>query len=415
MVLGGLAPDLGVGAGAESAGELAPDVELDVGVAHQQRLRVGVDGDELDALETDLDHPVDGVDAAAADADDLDDGEVVLRCCHVGASSLSAAWSVPGCPVSRTLTLKLRVIVMSTSEVEVDGRCGPRPVQRPRPRHAATGCQRRVVGASRGAHVEHADVRSRALGVVDQDGEHRRLARARARGSPRSRSGAGSSASSTSSGDPARTVRTCRAHVGRQGGQHVQRRPQRRRARVHRRADQRQPGRPAGDRAEHRPGAVHQREPLAARLPRRPAPVRATTMLTVCGQCRATVTDCTAGQPADPGRHRARVEAGQRRRPAGSRPPCGPRSASTRAVPWTSTVADAEHRRAPAPARRRPATSSTRTVTVRVTAQPGTPAGRAPRADQPVGDLRRRRHEARLGRAGRAPRGRSSSRRRRRR
>ena len=82
VVLGGLLADLGVGAGAEAAGELAADVELDVGVAHQQRLRVGVDGDELDALEADLDHPVDGVDAAAADADDLDDGQVVLRCCH---------------------------------------------------------------------------------------------------------------------------------------------------------------------------------------------------------------------------------------------------------------------------------------------------------------------------------------------
>ena len=82
VVLGGLAADLGVGAGAEAAGELPADVELDVGVAHQQRLRVGVDGDELDALEPDLDHPVDGVDAAAADADDLDDREVVLRCRH---------------------------------------------------------------------------------------------------------------------------------------------------------------------------------------------------------------------------------------------------------------------------------------------------------------------------------------------
>ena len=82
VVLGGLAADLGVGAGAEAAGELAADVELDVGVAHQQRLRVGVDGDELDALEADLDHPVDGVDAAAADADDLDDRQVVLRSCH---------------------------------------------------------------------------------------------------------------------------------------------------------------------------------------------------------------------------------------------------------------------------------------------------------------------------------------------
>ena len=77
--LGGLPADLGVAAGAEAAGELAADVELDVGVAHQQRLRVGVDGDELDALQAGVDHAVDGVDAAAADADDLDDGEVVLR------------------------------------------------------------------------------------------------------------------------------------------------------------------------------------------------------------------------------------------------------------------------------------------------------------------------------------------------
>ena len=77
-----LLADLGVGAGAEPAGELTADVELDVGVAHEQGLRVGVDRDELDALEADLDHPVDGVDTAAADADDLDDGEVVLGCCH---------------------------------------------------------------------------------------------------------------------------------------------------------------------------------------------------------------------------------------------------------------------------------------------------------------------------------------------
>ena len=81
-VLGGLAPDLGVGARAEAAGGVASDVELDVGIAHQQRLRVGVDGDELDALEALLDHPVDGIDAAAADADHLDDGEVVMRGGH---------------------------------------------------------------------------------------------------------------------------------------------------------------------------------------------------------------------------------------------------------------------------------------------------------------------------------------------
>ncbi len=94
VVLGRLAADVGVGAGAEAAGELPADVELDVGVAHQQGLRIGVDRDELDALETDLDHPVDGVHATAADSDDLDDCEVVLRCCHVEGLSprVTYAW-----------------------------------------------------------------------------------------------------------------------------------------------------------------------------------------------------------------------------------------------------------------------------------------------------------------------------------
>ena len=82
MVVGGLLAHVGVGARPEPARELATDVELDVGVTHEQCLGVGVDGDELDSLEADLDHPVDGVDTAAADADDLDDGEVVLGCCH---------------------------------------------------------------------------------------------------------------------------------------------------------------------------------------------------------------------------------------------------------------------------------------------------------------------------------------------
>src|SRR5690606_18670719 len=84
VVLGCAATHLGVGAGAEAAGELATDVELDVGVAHEQRLCVGVDGDELDAAKAELDHAVDGVDSAAAHADDLDHGEVILVCGHAG-------------------------------------------------------------------------------------------------------------------------------------------------------------------------------------------------------------------------------------------------------------------------------------------------------------------------------------------
>ena len=118
VVLGRLAPDLGIGSRAEAAGEFPADVEFDVGVAHQQRLGVGVDGDELDALESLLDHPVDGVDSAAADSDDLDDREVVLRCCHDEGPfrSLTCNFMRHGARavVSKTLTLKLRFSFMST-------------------------------------------------------------------------------------------------------------------------------------------------------------------------------------------------------------------------------------------------------------------------------------------------------------
>src|SRR5438874_2572011 len=40
--------------------------------ADLRRLSVGIDGDELHALDAGFDHAVDGVAAAAADADDLD-------------------------------------------------------------------------------------------------------------------------------------------------------------------------------------------------------------------------------------------------------------------------------------------------------------------------------------------------------
>src|SRR5262249_4712099 len=64
----------------ETARQLASDVELHVGVAHQQRLGVGVDGDELDALQPRIDHAVDGIDAATADTEDFDHSQIVLRC-----------------------------------------------------------------------------------------------------------------------------------------------------------------------------------------------------------------------------------------------------------------------------------------------------------------------------------------------
>ena len=73
----GFLADARVGAGTEAARELRADVDLHLRVAHEQRLRVGVDRDELDAAQAGVDHAVDGVGAAAADADDLDHCEVV--------------------------------------------------------------------------------------------------------------------------------------------------------------------------------------------------------------------------------------------------------------------------------------------------------------------------------------------------
>ena len=69
-------PDARVGAGAEAARRLRADVDLHVGLGHEERLRVRVHRDELDAGDAGLDHPRHRVRAAAADADDLDHGEV---------------------------------------------------------------------------------------------------------------------------------------------------------------------------------------------------------------------------------------------------------------------------------------------------------------------------------------------------
>src|SRR6185295_3696236 len=77
-----LAAHLRVRARTEAPRQLSADVELDVRVGHQEGLGVGVDRDELDTLEADLDHAVHGVDTTATDPDDLDHGQVVLRCCH---------------------------------------------------------------------------------------------------------------------------------------------------------------------------------------------------------------------------------------------------------------------------------------------------------------------------------------------
>ena len=83
------AAHFGIAACTEAAREFAPNVEFDIGIAHQQCLRICVDSNELNALEACIDHAVDGVDATSAHTDDLDHCEIILRrACHQGTSDI---------------------------------------------------------------------------------------------------------------------------------------------------------------------------------------------------------------------------------------------------------------------------------------------------------------------------------------
>ena len=82
MVFRGSGADFRVGARAKPAGQFPPDIKLHVRVAHEKRLRVRIDRDELNTFESLFDHPVYGIDATPADTDHLDDRQIVLRCCH---------------------------------------------------------------------------------------------------------------------------------------------------------------------------------------------------------------------------------------------------------------------------------------------------------------------------------------------
>src|SRR6185312_15009693 len=77
VLLSGLPAHLGIAARTQPAGQLAPDVQLQVGVAHQQGLGVRVGGDELHVSQPRVDHTVDGVDPSATHTDHLYDGQVV--------------------------------------------------------------------------------------------------------------------------------------------------------------------------------------------------------------------------------------------------------------------------------------------------------------------------------------------------
>jgi hypothetical protein len=97
------ATDLGVRTRAEAACRLTADVEFDLRVRHEQRLRVRVHRDELDPAQAALDHAVDRIHTAPADPDHLDDGEVVLRRIHH--RDLRSPGEAPGLPGETPLCL----------------------------------------------------------------------------------------------------------------------------------------------------------------------------------------------------------------------------------------------------------------------------------------------------------------------
>src|SRR4029079_9773030 len=71
ILLDGLTSDLRPRTSAETARQLLADLDLQVGLGGEQRLRICVDGDELYAFQMLVDHPIDGIAATAADAHDL--------------------------------------------------------------------------------------------------------------------------------------------------------------------------------------------------------------------------------------------------------------------------------------------------------------------------------------------------------
>ena len=108
-LIGSLAANLGIGAGAQAAGKVGADVHLDIGIRDRECLSIGVDGNKLDAADALFDHSIDRVGTAAADADHLNDGKVVVDLClvHVGPPNKGYSHSM-GRPL-RTLTFRLKV------------------------------------------------------------------------------------------------------------------------------------------------------------------------------------------------------------------------------------------------------------------------------------------------------------------
>ncbi len=74
-----LTADFRIGAGAETLRHARAELQRTGRPVPLERLRIGVHADELDALDTPLDHVIDGIAAAPAHTDHLDDRFLGLR------------------------------------------------------------------------------------------------------------------------------------------------------------------------------------------------------------------------------------------------------------------------------------------------------------------------------------------------
>ncbi len=82
------------------------DVKLDIGVAHKKGLRVCVNCDKFNATKTSIDHAIDSVNAASANANHLYNGEIVLWCTGhrpFTSSKESVRTEFPKFPTSRAI------------------------------------------------------------------------------------------------------------------------------------------------------------------------------------------------------------------------------------------------------------------------------------------------------------------------
>ena len=81
-LFGGAFADLGSCAGALSSGHLFTDLDLMGGLRIDEYVFICIDGDKFNALDVRSDHSVDGISAAAADANNFDLHNTVKICCH---------------------------------------------------------------------------------------------------------------------------------------------------------------------------------------------------------------------------------------------------------------------------------------------------------------------------------------------